>query len=211
MGIQMSKASVLAQGVGKDQSQDDMTKATDNTEGGSSAPSSPRNSVYTNKQSQRRTGSFADSITRAGRSFRQIPNSVSKNSWRGGSEPAAPQHTAAMTRTYSDPMQPANSSGLRRLESLPVKCPPRRPKNASTDDDTIEECEESDHLMRMYDARTWALYTKITEHRKHHPAAYNQSTLDKSASDEVAEWNKHSDMCLSPRSGQEMIFVFDLD
>jgi hypothetical protein len=192
MGSQMSKASVLAQGVGKHQIQDDMTKATDNTEG-SSATGSPRDSAYKNNRSQRRKGS--------GRSLRR--------SWRC-LEPAAPQHTA-MTRTHSDPIQPANSPGLRRAESLPVKCPPRRPNSTSTDG-TSEDCEESDQLMRMYDARTWALYAKITEHRKNHPAAYMHSTVDKSASDEVAEWNKHSDTCSSsPRSGHEMIFLFDLE
>lgn len=202
MGIQMSKASsVLAQGMGKHQIQDDMTKATDNTEG-SSATNSPSNSANKNKQSQRRRGSGADSITRAARSLRR----------RRCPEPGAPQHTAMTRRTHSsDLIKPANSPGLRRSESLPVKCPPRRPNYMSADG-TSEECEDSDHLMRMYDARTWALYTKITEHRKNHPAAYNQSTLDKSASDEVAEWNKHSDTCSSsPRSGHEMIFLFDLE
>jgi hypothetical protein len=198
MGIQMSKASLLAQAAGKHQNQDDMTKATDTTDG-SSATSSPRNSAYTDKQSQRRIGSCADStITRAGRSFRR---------WRGP-EPAAPQERTATTITYSDPIQ----RGLLRSESLPVKCPPRRPNNTSNDDGTRseEECEEeSDHLMRMYDARTWALFAKITEHRKNHPAAYNQSTLHKSASDEVAEWNNTDTYSSSP-SGQEMIFLFDL-
>jgi hypothetical protein len=193
MGIQMSKASVLAQGACKYQGQDDMTKATDNTDG-SSVTSSPRNSAYTDKQSQRRIGSGADPITRLARPLRR---------WRRP-EPAAPRHTA-MPRTYSDPLQP-----LRRSESLPVKCPPRRRNNSI--DGTSEECEESsDQLMKMYDARTWALYAKITEHRKHHPAAYNQSALDKSAHDEVAEWNNRSDTCSStPQSGHEMIFLFDL-
>ena len=215
MGIQHSKppqeqsSSASVHEQGKYGSQDDMLSKTTASTVDSSAPNSPIVMTYSSHFSQKRKGTFSDSMTRASRSLRGISNSMS-NRMRSP-EPATRNAQVDLTQRESSHSKISNRSN-RRSESLPVKLPPKSDNPYASEDDVQGEGEEVEHLTRMYDSRTWEMYRRITASRNKQPPSFAQSSAASALTNDSEEWDLNREYTpSSPRSGAELIFMFDFD
>ena len=119
-----------------------------------------------------------------------------------------------LSRRDSDPGRP-------QQRSIPVKCPPKR----ATVIDPLQEvtgdgsgAEDTEYLIRLYDTRTWEMYHRITEARKHANVSYDveeayaKPTEWQRREETTSEWeNLQHDHVDNKESRHDMVFLFDWD
>jgi hypothetical protein len=112
---------------------------------------------------------------------------------------------------FGQASSPANSQQDSK-RTVPVNIPPRKTDDLRDLSLAHHECEDATYLMKVYDARTWEMYRRITEARKDSSYEGANAPTDNSRGDNTSEWeNLQHDHLESSRSGHEMIFLFDFD
>jgi hypothetical protein len=152
---------------------------------------------------------------------------LNQQTWRSGS---APSFSRAPGRRSSGSMENSAMRSLQRCDSdpgtpnerrssAPMKCPPRhRNTVAGHNSGTTTHAssplgEDPNYLMKMYDTRTWEMYSRITEARKNSSYASsnaaNAQNDHATAGESTSGWEnlQHDD---SDCQGG-MVFLFDFD
>ena len=208
-------------------SQDDLTDDTSSVSVASPLMPPPSSSRRQNHQMMQPQSHHRQAIQQPAASDTAVSLAGVSRSLRGRSQRRSPErppnhsssnhqrdHQVVLPRRDSDPLitgMEQHQGQPKRSGSVPIKKPQTarhhyHTTHSSTAQDDSEE--SSDHLMKMYDSRTWMMYRRITDSRRERPVTYDQSHLDRSLSNQN-EWNLPDEH--SNHSGHEMIFVFDLD
>ncbi len=189
--------------------------------------------VTTEDSSVMQSSAQSANISHAGKTAHSQAMIHGRQSWRSGSAPNFAQvahrsqksehisgsNIPKLLRRDSDPGTP----NMRR-PSVPVKCPPRRRRSTAIgtyvgteSGSSAPDGDDSIYLMRMYDTRTWEMYRRITEARKHSQCSYarnnNSNTkLDHTiAGENTSEWENLQHEYPDSVHGHETIFLFDFD
>jgi hypothetical protein len=217
MGLQSSKIHhpCCVPAHGKRPSQDDMqSKVTETTVDSSILLPSPPFREPSRDASTAATGTRGNpnhNLRRGSRSFPSLPQqaTMSNTRRRKNQDDMHTMRVPSLQRGDSDPEQGAGSA------SVPVKCPPRKTSSATGHGlpaISPPEGEDSQILMRMYDTRTWEMYQRITEARKHSQYSQTHPPLSQLPSESPSEWEHlQHDYMDSPESSHEMVFLFDFD
>jgi hypothetical protein len=217
MGLQSSKIYLpwCAPAHGKRPSQDDMqSKVTETTEDSYIQPSPPfrdssRNASTTATSAR---GNLDQKLRRGSRSFPSLlpqPVTMSTTRRRKNQYDMRTMRGPSLQREDLDLEQGAGST------SVPVKCPPRKTSSATGYGQPAispPEGEDAQYLMKVYDTRTWEMYQRITEARKHSQYSQTHPPLSQVPSESPSEWEHlQHDYMDSPESSHEMVFLFDFD
>lgn len=202
MGSQSSKIEKVSapQARGHKQNQDDlMSKATENTED-SSLPPSPAMTFY------RREGSKENMLPGKDPSAKLIPPRSGKESLSSHNRmPSLDRYPSGWT------LQGASLTDTRR--TIPVKCPPRKTGDTRDLDAPQQSFEDVQFLTKMYDSRTWEMYRRITEARKNSSYESNSAPMTSARNGNTTEWEnlRHDSLDSLQSGGHDMIFEFDFE